>query len=236
MITLPVIVLYGGSFDPVHNGHLVAIHNVMRRLHPESVHVIPSRIPPHKHPPSVANRDRLAMLRLALAPLPGVEIDEREMRRDKISYTYDTVREIRRERSDAVSLCFLIGWDAWLNFTGWHRWRDILDVVNLVVAGRPGVVQEAGLKESHQCLLSYLQQHRVSADQIAFHHCGRIVFLEAEEIELASQSIREMAANKQSIRRLVPAAVSEYIEQKQLYANCRAAKSTIRQQALERKQ
>jgi len=214
---LPIIVLYGGSFDPVHNAHIVTIRNVIEQLHPQSVWVIPCHIPPHKAPLSVEHRHRLAMLKLALEKLSGVEIDERELTRDKISYTYDTVCEIRRELSRRVSLNFVIGWDSWLNFTGWYRWREILNVVNLVVVARPNVEQQATLKESHQCLQSYCKGHQVLSDQIGSFSHGKIVMLPAKEIELASQLIRDKVARHQNIREMVPSKVADYIEKKRLY-------------------
>ena len=218
MSTLPLVCLYGGSFDPVHNAHLHILRYVNETLKPRTLCVIPCHQPPHKAGLYASNDDRLAMLRLALDELPKAIIDERELQRDTLSYTYDTVCEYRREHGGKVSLCFIIGGDSWLDFTSWHRWQEILAYVNLLVLKRPNSVQKEGLEASHRELNAYFNEHKIAAADLQYFPCGKVAMLENAELDIASKKIRELLRTGSSeFNSYLPRSVVQYINSRGLY-------------------
>lgn len=214
-IPLPIVALYGGSFDPVHNAHLFVIQSVLDILKPEQMRVLPCRLPPHKQTLQATEQDRLHMLRAALEDFPNVVIDQRELKREKLSYTYDSMLEIRKQEGNDCCLCFVIGWDSWISFSTWYRWQDILKLCNLLVVRRAGIdIDEQG---EHNKLLAYCAQNSVAAAAVRHHACGKIVMLDTEELDLASSAIRKRVVAGQSIDDDVPSRVAAYIKNKQLY-------------------
>lgn len=213
---LPILALYGGSFDPVHNAHLGVVRSVIDILKPQEFRVLPCHLPPHKEALQASQIDRVNMLQVAMEDLPNVVIDPRELQRETLSYTYDTVVEIRREKGLESCLCFVIGWDSWITFTTWYRWQDILKYTNLVVVRRPGI--SIGVKPDHAKLLAYCSGNEVNADVVAQYASGKIVMLETDELDLASSGIRLRVAENKQIDDAVPKQVARYIKNKHLYA------------------
>ena len=127
----------GGSFDPVHFGHLRTALEVRQQLGLEQLRFIPAGNPPHKEGPRVSATDRVNMLELAIGGSPSVVIDERETQRLKPSYTIDTLLELQQELPQA-SLTLIIGTDQFSVFDTWHRWQDLLQVAHVAVMERPG--------------------------------------------------------------------------------------------------
>ena len=153
MLTPPIGIL-GGTFDPIHIGHLRPAIEARGALGLAEVRLLPNHIPPHRANPLCSSEQRLAMVRLAAADNPGFVVDERELRRDTPSWTIDTLVELRSELPD-TPLCFLMGMDSLLGLPGWHRWQELLDYAHLVVSCRPGwqpdyPVQVAELLARHQ--------------------------------------------------------------------------------------
>jgi len=136
--------LLGGTFDPVHYGHLHLADDVRTALALPEVHLIPARDPPHRSAPLASAPDRLAMLELACAEFPGLAVDAREIRRSGKSYTVLTLEELRAEDARRP-LIWIIGADALLGLPEWHRWRELFDLAHLVVAERPGVSLDPAL-------------------------------------------------------------------------------------------
>ncbi len=131
------IALLGGTFDPVHYGHLRFADDVRRALGLDEVRLLPARDPPHRAGPAATAADRLAMLRLAVAEFPGLAVEERELRRDGKSYTVLTLEELRHEDPQRP-LWLLLGADAFLGLPTWHRWREVFALAHVVVVARPG--------------------------------------------------------------------------------------------------
>jgi nicotinate-nucleotide adenylyltransferase len=138
------IALLGGTFDPVHYGHLRFADDVRRALALPEVRLVPASDPAHREGPAATAAERLAMLKLAVAEFPGLVVDERELRRAGKSYTVSTLEELRAEFPDRP-LLLLLGADAFRGLPTWHRWRDIFDLAHVVVVERPGVRLEADL-------------------------------------------------------------------------------------------
>ena len=140
---------YGGTFDPIHNGHL-AIARAARDALCVTVRLMPAADPPHRAPPGASAAQRAHLLDLAVKGERGLCVDRRELRRAarlpaSRSYTVDTLRELRMELGDAAPLALLIGADSLLGLPGWHEWRALFGLAHFVVADRPGNLLDAGL-------------------------------------------------------------------------------------------
>ena len=129
--------IFGGTFDPIHLGHLRTGFELLQSLQLSELRWIPVGNPGHREPPLAAAALRLEMVRAAVAGQPGFVLDEREVRRSGASYTVDTLEELHAEHP-ARPLCLVLGMDAFLGLTAWRRWTDILELAHLVVAHRPG--------------------------------------------------------------------------------------------------
>ncbi|WP_091191821.1 nicotinate-nucleotide adenylyltransferase [Formivibrio citricus] len=129
--------IFGGTFDPIHFGHLALARALRETFALPQVRLIPTGLPPHRDAPPVSPQQRFELVQLALAGEPGLVADDREIRRSGYCYTIDTLAEIQRENPQAV-LVWLIGGDSFLNLQTWRRWRELLDAGHMVVAARPG--------------------------------------------------------------------------------------------------
>ncbi|KFL35647.1 nicotinate-nucleotide adenylyltransferase [Arenimonas donghaensis] len=130
-------VLYGGTFDPVHAGHLAVARAARDRLG-AAVRLVPAAIPPHRGPTAASAEDRVALLGLAVDSEPGLGVDARELDREGPSYTVDTLREVRAAIGPQAPLAWLVGADAFRGLPGWQAWRTLFELAHFVVALRPG--------------------------------------------------------------------------------------------------
>jgi len=216
----PPIVLYGGSFDPPHTAHLNLITHAMCALEPQQLRILPCHIPPHKRGHVASPEHRLAMLRAVLKGVPGLIVDDRELRDTGVSYTVNTVRAIRQEVGGQARLDFLLGWDSWAQFSTWYCWEGILDEVNLVVAPRPPSTNHSvarAISPDAAKLEIYEKNNRVAIEQLNSSRNGKIAMLEMDEIAIASSDIRTRLSRNEHIDDLVPGAVAEYIRTHDLY-------------------
>ncbi len=210
------IVLFGGTFDPVHRGHVAMIECAREGLAPEQMVVLPAGNPYQKgRMPFASPPQRAAMLRLACETIPDVSIDTREFDRTGPTYTLDTLREWRAERGDAVPLIWLLGGDAFARLDSWHAWRTLFTLAHFAILLREGephpfTVASAYLKDE----LVHRQNH---ATQLATSSAGGYAILDAAIPPISSTAIRARRARGESIRELVPDAVCDYIEQHELY-------------------
>ena len=131
------VLLYGGTFDPVHAGHLAVAH-AARAATGADIAFLPAADPPHRAAPGASAEQRAHMLDLAIAGEAGFRVDRRELRREGPSYTVDTLRELRTEAGPAAPLAWLVGADAFRGLASWHQWTDLMDLAHFVVAVRPG--------------------------------------------------------------------------------------------------
>ena len=199
------IVLFGGSFNPIHHGHLIIARAVAERLGAGRLVLVPSAAPPHKHGEDLADvHDRLAMARRAVAGDPAFEVSDAEVRRSGPSYTYLTVEEFRRSLGADVPLYWLIGADTLPELHTWYRVRELTDLCRIVTAVRPGYEHPD---------LSPLA-HVFSKDCV--RQLAEAV-LPTPRIDISATDIRQRVRSGQSIRYLVPEPVREYIEQHGLY-------------------
>jgi nicotinate-nucleotide adenylyltransferase len=219
MPAMPVpVALLGGTFDPVHYGHLRFADDVRRALGLAEVRLVPAGDPPHRGNPSASAADRLAMLRLAVREFPGLVVDDRELRRAGKSYTVTTLTELRREFPDSP-LLLLLGADAFRDLPTWHRWDELFDLAHVVVVARPGVELETTLPPP---LLPIWRDRLVRDPGILLSRpAGAILVQPIAPVDVSASSIRESLAQAPGAgykwRGLLPPAVLAYIDLQRLY-------------------
>lgn len=204
--------ILGGTFDPVHFGHLRAAVEAREKLGLEDFRLLPAGTPPHRTDTEATSVQRLEMLRLAAASCPELQVDDREVRRAGASFMIDTLAEIRGEEGDAPVL-LLIGQDAANTLDSWHRWQGLFDLAHLVVMRRP---------DAHfQCrgeLRRQIESRRVDGPQHLQHApAGCVLALEVTQLDISSTFIRTLFAQRRSPRFLMPEPVIEYILERRLY-------------------
>jgi nicotinate-nucleotide adenylyltransferase len=210
-----MIGILGGSFDPIHNGHLRTAVELREKLGLSEVRLVPCGQPPHRSGPVAGVTHRVAMLRLAIADEPGLVIDEQELRRAGPSYTYYTLSALR-ERDANVPLCLIIGADQFVTFDTWHRWKEIAQLAHIVVVYRPGWNLSGQIANPE--LARFVQEHLVDDVALLRHaRSGLLHFAQVSQMDIASSRIRELIAAGLSARYLVPDAVWEYIREQHLY-------------------
>ncbi|MEY2342784.1 nicotinate-nucleotide adenylyltransferase [Acidithiobacillus sp. IBUN Pt1247-S3] len=203
----------GGTFDPIHYGHLRALEEVREALGMEQATLIPAGDPPHRGSPWAPAEHRLAMARAAASQAPGIEVLAFEVEQSGPSYTIETVHELRRQNPEGF-LAMVIGMDAFLRFDTWRDWENILELTHLVVIGRPGWP----MAELPEGLRQALYQRRV--DELAQLHrtpAGKIAFHTVTALEISASHIRSLLAAGRSARFLLPNAVLDYITEHRLY-------------------
>jgi nicotinate-nucleotide adenylyltransferase len=209
--------LFGGTFDPVHLAHLRLAEEIADAFGLAGVRFIPAAVPPHRNPPRASAQHRLAMTRLAVQGNPRFEVDDRELKRAAVSYTYDTLFELRAEAGDRP-LCLLMGADAFCLLTTWHRWQELLDLAHLIVARRPGFALDALAASLPGPLRAeYLRRHRAERGGHVLAPGGGIFTHELTALDVSATALRGLFARGSSVRYLLPDAVITYIEQHHLY-------------------
>jgi nicotinate-nucleotide adenylyltransferase len=216
--TAPIGIL-GGTFDPIHYGHLRLAEELGESLRLEEVRFFPSGTPPHRSAPAVTADHRLAMTRLAAAGNARFTVDDRELRRAGPGYTFDTLKELRADLGDARPLALLLGADAFLEFATWHRWREIFGLAHVAVAHRPGFPVERWAERMPEPLAREYSA-RLMQQPLAIHlsPAGGIVIVPFTALEISATAIRDMLRAGVSPRYLLPGAVLDYIRSHGLYS------------------
>lgn len=204
--------LFGGSFDPVHVGHLRTAWELLTGLGLAEVRFIPSRLPPHRASAVASVALRLRMLEAAVAGQPGLLVDDCELRREGPSYTVDTLASLRADQPQR-SLVLILGMDAFLGLPGWYRWREIPQLAHIVVVQRPGWVQQF---EGELGQL-YADRQAHDAAVLLAAPAGRIHLRQVTQLEIASSSIRSLIAAGGDPRFLVPDGVRQLILADRIY-------------------
>ncbi|MEM7406188.1 MAG: nicotinate-nucleotide adenylyltransferase [Pseudomonadota bacterium] len=209
-----VIGLLGGTFDPVHNGHLRVALELADLVGMTSVRLVPVGVPSHREAPEASNTQRLRMLTAASAGIALLEVDTRELERDGPSYTIDTLEALRAELPNA-SLCLIIGMDQFLMLHHWHRWREILDFAHLCVVQRPGATADYGPEVAR-----LLRGHEVlGPERLRTTTHGAVLLGQVPVLDISSTRIRTLVSRRRSPDFLVPDAVIDIIKNEQLYAS-----------------
>ncbi len=216
VIESPLTVFYGGTFDPVHYGHLHIARHARDHL-AAVIRMMPAADPPHRAAPGASALHRARMLDLAVAGESGLLVDRRELLRDSPSYSVDTLHGIRAEWGADAPVALLIGADSLAGLPQWKEWRTLFDLAHFVVAARPGVALDGGLPEP---LPSFLQPRMTdSVEDLQAAPAGRLLYLNNPLHAGSATSVRALVATGQPWRHLVPEAVAAYIDSHHLYLN-----------------
>lgn len=216
--------LFGGTFNPIHFGHLRAALEVQEGFALDKLFLIPAAVPPHKAQGGVAAAaDRLRMLTLAVEGAPGLAVSDVETRREGPSYTIDTVRHFRNELPAGTEIFLLVGWDAFLEIDTWKSFRKLMALVPLIVISRPDAANRSG-EPDRQALQEFIRSRispecTLSAAPAGVRAPGiqGVTLFPVTALDVSSRRIRDLINTKRSIRFLVPESVRQYIKTKGLY-------------------
>ncbi len=212
-----LIGVLGGTFDPIHYGHLKPAQDVLQKLGLHQVRFLPNKTPPHRESPWLSSELRKQLVTMAIADTPQFVLDDRELKREGPSYMVDTLTELKAEFANDT-LCLIMGMDAFAGFTQWHQWQSILGLCHLIITTRPGftMLDDNGANfGEHQTML----QDRIVSDVNALQQrqYGQILLQSTTLLDISASQIRASLNSGKSIQNLLPENVREYLEQH--YAN-----------------
>ena len=210
-----VIGILGGTFDPVHLGHVALAEAALSQLPLGEVLWLPSGSPGHRAPPVASARDRLAMLRLATAGNPRFRFDAAELESSAPTYTVHTLARLRAQLGNAQPLALLLGSDSFLSLPTWLRWRELFDLAHIAHVSRPGHLASDGGPAPE--LAAEIARRSARGEQLATSAAGRIASFDMPPLDISSSAIRAQLAAGQDTRHLLPAAVLAYIRSQHLY-------------------
>lgn len=204
--------IFGGTFDPIHYGHLSAAWQTLHTLQLNELRFMPCHHPPHRDQPLAAPEHRINMLKLAIKDIPQFAIDEREIKSNEISYSFNSLKQIRKEIGE-IPLCFILGLDAFNQIHTWHEPRKIIEVAHIIVLARPG--QQLNQTD----MINDLMQAQVHDPNILkTKNAGFVYFMENSLMDISATQIRKMLQQNIDPKFLLPDAVLNYITKEQLYS------------------
>lgn len=212
-----MIAIFGGTFDPVHFGHLRLAQELGSLIAADSVLFVPAGNPPHRAATVAPAQARVAMLERGLAGNPRFRLDQREIRKATPSYTIETLTELRAE-SGNTPLALLLGSDAFTALAGWHRWRELFDLAHIVVAHRPGPA--ADWRDHLPSQLGEETAQRLVQDAASLKNrpAGHILVHAITALDISASNIRRLICSRQSAQYLLPDSVIDYIQSEGLYS------------------
>lgn len=215
---MTVTAVFGGTFDPVHFGHLKSARALAEALG-AVVSFVPCAVPAHRPQPEASAEHRLAMLKLATEDVDNILVDDCELRRDGTSFTIDTLKLYRERLGSSASLVFVMGFDAWLTLSTWKDWQVLADVAHLLVLVRPGHQGVAG-----SVLRDWADTRQVDdVAELKGRPAGSICHLMLDQVDVSATEIRNRLNDGQSVDELIPEAVNRYITAHDLYAKSAVA-------------
>lgn len=210
------VAILGGSFDPIHNGHIALAVHFSRLLQADELRIIPTGSPWQKNSLLASAEDRLAMVSRAFAYQDvKIQIDRQEISRPGPTYTIDTLRSLRAELGNETSIVFLMGADQIRHLDSWKSWQDLFCYAHICAGSRPGFVADSD--DVAAPVKQFFLQHAGSPEQIKNHAAGYYYLSQALALDISATAIRAAIALNQRLEQLVPAAVLDYIEQHHLY-------------------
>ncbi|WP_293745711.1 nicotinate-nucleotide adenylyltransferase [uncultured Paraglaciecola sp.] len=215
----PPLGIFGGTFDPIHNGHIYPVLEAAEKANIKKVALMPCYIPSHKNPASASSEDRLKMVELICDDYPLFYPDSRDIKRGKPTYSVDSLTEIR-EANPTTPLCFFIGTDSLKNLFTWHDWPTLFSLCHFIVCDRQGEsVTDSNQNSEHQQQLQTLLNKRQVFNPIDLHKslAGHIFVANTQTLTISSSDIRQQLANAQSSEAFIPPKILDYIHQHKLY-------------------
>jgi nicotinate-nucleotide adenylyltransferase len=213
-----MIGVFGGTFNPVHWGHIRTALEIKKALSMDVLLMVPAGIPPHRDEPDVDAQLRLAMLQAAVADFPELQVDDRELKREGPSYTVDTLQSLRAEKGDEIPLCLCVGADAFIQLDTWHEWQKLFCLAHIIVVHRPGWPVDSLMQRISGDLKSIVSKNLVTRPGLLSRQPHGLVLLQTvTEIDISSSTIRQRLARGESVAEWVPPAVLDIIEQQHLY-------------------
>lgn len=197
-----MIGILGGTFDPVHFGHLRPALELMEVIGLEQVRFLPNRVPPHRETPWLNVENRLELLETAIDDQPGFELDQRELQREGHSYMVDTLESLRAD-FPSQPLCLILGMDAFLGLEQWHQWQRVPQLCHLLVTTRPGFEQDNSFIRRLPVALA------TTSTELSQVDAGRILLQSVTQLDISASDIRLMMARGQSVRYLLPDEVNK---------------------------
>lgn len=205
--------ILGGTFDPIHNGHINCAKHIANYLSLDDIRLLPCHIPPHKSQTSATSSQRKKMVELACNNEALLSVDARELTKASTSYTIETLLNYQQELPE-TTLYFIIGMDSLNTFTQWSRWQKILTLCHIVVCTRPGYQPEFSRDQQSEVLAPFITK---DIEQTLVKKSGCILLTPEDNTDISSTQIRQLQQNQQAIEHLVPACVAKYIKKEQLY-------------------
>lgn len=204
--------ILGGTFDPIHLGHLHLASKIYQQLDLQEIKFIPCYQSPFKDQPVANAKQRLTMLELAIKNYPEFAIDDRELQRQGISYTLDTLKSLRQDLGK-IPLCWIMSMDAFVQFDAWHEWQEIIQLAHLIVADRPNSKLVA-----NNAITELLQQRQIfAANKLTTKPASLILLTNIAAKPISATAIRQLIKDKKDASSLVPKAVWEYINHHKIY-------------------
>lgn len=205
---MKTVAIFGGTFDPVHFGHLRTALELKQSLQLDEMRLVPCHVPAHRAKPYYSALDRLRMVELAVAPEPELSCDPREIQREGVSYMSDTLQTLRDELGESVSLILVLGMDSFMSLPSWHNWEEIPQLAHIIVAARPGVSGP-----SQGVMERFLHaREAVGVEELKSSAFGRVLVERMTPLDISSTRIRQIINQKLSPRYLLPESVWDYME------------------------
>lgn len=215
----PLIGVFGGTFDPIHYGHLRVAEEIAEMIGLRELRFVPAGVPRLRHTPAVSLQHRAEIVRIAIRGNSGFVLDEREIRRHGVSYSVESLRELKQEMGECVILCFIIGVDAFMKLAEWHRWRELFGLCHFIIAARPGYALASNRYTLPQELEEECAQRWVSsADSLKYAPSGLVFIAPTTLLDISATTIRARIAAGKSIRYLMPDAALDYVAANHLYS------------------
>lgn len=211
--------IFGGTFDPIHYGHLRIAEEIVETISLRKMRFVPAGMPRLRYAPIASPQHRAAMVHAAIQNNSRFVLDERETRRAGTSYSVESLRELRQEMGENITLCFVMGADAFMKLAEWHSWRELFRLCHIIIAARPG----HALATNHDVLPQELREECAqrwvsSASSLECASSGFIFVAPTTLLDISATAIRARISAKSSVRYLLPDAVLDYIETNHLYS------------------
>lgn len=212
----PLLAWMGGTFDPVHIGHLRAALEAARALD-VTVHLMPAQVPPHRPQPLASATHRLRMLQLAVAHTAELQVDARELSRSGQSFSVDTLLELRAELGDVQPLALIVGADAFAGLPTWSRWLQLFELAHIVVLNRPGAAMPSDWSAELRAQVEW--RRCVDPLELGGTAAGKVFSLAIMPLAISATAVRDSFARGETPHWLVPPEVLAYIQSEGLYKN-----------------